>query len=282
MFGGLDYDGFESFSFNSLDSKKLRQNKPMKDDLGQRIKENYENRTRYFLPRRSYSIIRLDGKAFHSYTKNLNKPFDDGLINDLDNAVIQIMPEIQGAKFAYIQSDEISILLTDFEKPNTSAWFDGNIQKICSVSASLMTAEFNLLRNVRAGLSNNIDKVIIDKMNLAYFDSRVFTIPDPIEIYNYFVWRWKDCSRNSISMVAQSNFSHKELQGKSSAKMQEMLMSQKDINWSKLPENYKNGRFILKENYLVGEVERSRWVVKPGWKITENPNKLMALIPNYQ
>ena len=265
----------------------------MKDELGERIKSQYENRTRYSLPRRTYSIIRIDGKAFHSYTRGLKRPFDEELIEDLDKAVINSLRDIQGAQFAYLQSDEISILLTDFEKTTTDAWFDGNIQKNCSVSASLMTAEFNNLRLIRtisgyvrkSGISvdffyDRFDTQVITGFSKAYFDSRVFTIPDKTEVYNYFIWRWKDCCRNSISMVAQSNFSHRELHGKSSSQQQDMLM-EKGINWSKLPEHHKNGRFIVKEQYEANSAIRNKWVSKPGWKLTENPSLLQKMIPDY-
>lgn len=250
----------------------------MKDELGERIKSSYENRTRYSLPRRTYSIIRIDGKAFHSYTKGLKRPFDEDLIADLDNAVINSLRDIQGAQFAYVQSDEISILLTDFEKITTDAWFDGNIQKICSVSASLVTAEFNKLRIKRA--LESISKFDMTDFVMGYFDSRLFTIPDKTEVCNYFVWRWKDCSRNSISMVAQSNFSHRELHGKSSSQKQDMLIK-KGINWSKLPEHHKNGRFIVKEQYEVNGATRNKWVSKPAWKLTENLSLTQEMIPDY-
>ena len=266
-------------------------------DLEKRIKENYENRTRFSLPLRTYTIIRLDGKAFHSYTKNLKRPFDEDLMNDMDNSVISFISEIQGAKFAYIQSDEVSILLTDFMAPATDAWFDGNVQKIASVSSSMMTAHFNQLRRdrqVKHALENYLDFSVSDRWPLAYFDSRVFTIPDPTEVYNYFVFRWKDCERNSISAVAQSQFSHKELEGKGSDEKQAMLLT-KDINWSKFKEEEKNGRFIVKEKYFIpGEViqnafgghdgspvERSRWVMKPAWKLTKDPFLLRSMIPSY-
>lgn len=266
----------------------------MKDDLGERIKRNYENRTRFFLPRRTYTIIRLDGKAFHSYTKQLKKPFDHDLSNDLDSAVMAILPEIQGAQFAYVQSDEISILLTDFAKPGTSAWFDGNIQKISSVSASLMTAEFNKLRILRNIKQNNesIQLCLMDNDILiasAFFDSRVFTIPDRTEVMNYFIWRNNDAARNSISMVAQSEFSHKELQGKSSIGMIRMLEN-KGIRWDTYDPADKNGRIIVKESYestaisptFCADVIRHRWVKKPAWKFTQDMSKLLGMIPKYE
>ena len=197
-----------------------------KDPLGERMKGQYEVRSRQLLPRRTYTIIRLDGKAFHTYTRGLNKPFDKDLIDDMDNAVVKILPEIQGAQFAYVQSDEISILLTDFAKENTDAWFDGNVQKIVSVSSSLLTAEFNKLRWLREFRWKDEQSVtsLLESMdNIGSFDSRVFTIPDRIEVMNYFIWRNNDAARNSISMVAQSLYSHKELHGKSSSDKQELI-----------------------------------------------------------
>ena len=121
----------------------------MKDDLGNRMKDSYENRTRFMLGRRSYTLMRIDGKAFHTYTKGLDRPFDAGLIYDMDETTKYLCKNIQGAKFGYVQSDEISILITDFDDIASEMWFDGNLQKMCSISASLATAEFNRLRMKR-------------------------------------------------------------------------------------------------------------------------------------
>lgn len=273
-----------------------------KDPLGERMKGQYEVRSRQLLPRRTYTIIRLDGKAFHTYTRGLKKPFDKDLINDMDNVVVKILPEIQGAQFAYVQSDEISILLTDFAKENTDAWFDGNVQKMVSVSASLMTAEFNKLRilrklqNHKRGSGIHCDKFFyerfysseIEDINIATFDSRVFTIPDRIEVMNYFIWRNNDASRNSISMVAQSLYSHKELHGKSSSDKQEMIFK-KGINWSEYDKSLKNGRLIVRELYIstenglvCGGTERTRWVVKPADKFTQTKSEILNMIPDYE
>lgn len=202
------------------------------DDISTRMKNNYENRTRYYLPRRTYTIIRVDGKAFHTLTKNLDKPFDKGFMNTMDYTAQKLVQEIQGAKFAYVQSDEISILLTDFENTTTDAWFDGNIQKMCSVSASIATAYFT-----HVSMVGDI---------LPMFDSRVFTIPEWVEVTNYFIWRQQDCTRNSIQSVGQAYFSHKELQGKSCNEIQEMLFTEKGLNWNSLPVACKRGRIVTK------------------------------------
>jgi len=207
----------------------------MKDDLGNRMKKQYENRTRYFLPRRTYTIIRLDGKSFHTFTKGMEKPFDIGLILVMNETAKYLCENIQGTQFAYVQSDEISILLTDFTTITTDAWFDGQIQKIASVSASMASAKFN----------DEIKKTFVTPKGLAFFDSRVFTIPDPTEVENYFIWRQKDAVRNSISMYAQSLYSHKELNGKSQINMHDMI-HEKGKNWNDLSDGCKRGRIIIK------------------------------------
>lgn len=254
----------------------------MKDALGDRIKSNFEDRTRYYLPRRTYTILRLDGCHFHTYTKGLKRPFDSGLIADMDDAIVAMLPQLQGVVFAYTQSDEISILLTDFEKENTSAWFDGNLQKMCSVAASIITAEFNACRLLRQFNSYVKHCDDVNFANSAYFDCRVFTIPDRIEVINYFRWRQQDCIRNSLSMVAQSNFSHKELHGKSQSNMHDMLHA-KDVNWATdYTDGEKNGRIIMKETYKVGEIERTRWVANGAWVFSKDEGKLLNTIPKYE
>lgn len=240
------------------------------DSLGSRMKEFYENRTRISLPRRTYTIIRIDGKAFHTYTKGLDKPFDDGFMNDMDETACYLCENIQGAKFGFIQSDEISILLTDFDKIGTDAWFDGNIQKMVSVAASMATSKFNQLRMLRAHGEMDIDieaygiialRQNILNIKLAEFDARVFTIPSPYEVANYFVWRQKDAVRNSISSVAQRMYSHKELENKNSDEKQEMIF-QKGINWNHYLPKYKRGRFVFKQEI---EVEANKKLNKPAY-----------------
>ena len=195
------------------------------------MKGQYEDRTRYMLPRRTYTIIRCDGKAFHTYTRKFAKPFDLIIETGMDTAARALFEEAQGASFAYVQSDEISVLLTDFAKPETAAWFDGNLQKICSVSASVCTMAFNRIAK-EAGMPSN-----------ALFDARVFVIPDPVEVENYFIWRQKDAERNSLSVLAQQHFSSKQLHGKSCADMHEML-HKAGVNWNDLPTDRKRGRAV--------------------------------------
>lgn len=236
--------------------------KNKKDNLGDRMKNFYENITRFFLPRRTYTIIRIDGKAFHTYTKGLDRPFDDKFVNDMDETACYLCKNIQGAKFAFVQSDEISILLTDFDSLTTSAWFDGNIQKMVSVSASLATAKFNELRPNK----------------IALFDSRVFTISSRVEVENYFIWRQQDTTRNSISSVAQWLYSPSELKNVSCNQMQEMCF-QKGINWNDYPGKLKRGRLILKQEYEKNGAIRTKWASVEPPIFTEERDIFNNIIP---
>jgi tRNA(His) 5'-end guanylyltransferase len=232
------------------------------DALSIRMKEFYENRAKQFLPRRTYTIIRIDGKSFHTYTKGLQRPFDIQLISDMNDTCKYLCENIQGCQFGYVQSDEISLLLTDFNKLTTSAWFDGNVQKITSISASLATAKFNELRPGK----------------LAHFDSRVFTIPNKIEVENYFIWRQQDATKNSISALAQSLYSHKELHEKNASDMQELCF-QKGQNWNDLSVGVKRGRLIEKLQSNKNGSIRTRWVCCSPPIFTQNKEYLNNLIP---
>lgn len=201
--------------------------------LGDRMVDQYERRTQVYLPRRTYTILRVDGKAFHTLTRGFDRPFDDKFIACMNMTAMYMCQEIQGARLAYVQSDEISLLLVDFQEINTCAWFDGNLQKMVSVGASVATYRFNdMLRS--KGLSG-----------VGLFDARVFTIPDPVEVENYFIWRQRDSTRNSIQMVARSLYSHSDLQNKKSDALQEMIF-QKGINWNDYPARKKHGACIVK------------------------------------
>ena len=239
---------------------------PVKESLGHRMKEQYESRTKYVLPRRTYTLIRLDGKAFRTYTRDLIKPFDTDFNDAMNYGALKLCEHLQGVVFAYVQSDEISLLLTDFEKTSTAAWYDGAIQKMTSVSASVLTAYFNAIRK-----EQGIDE-------LAFFDARAFTIPDRIEVENYFVWRQKDAIRNSISMAASANFEHNELEGKSGNEKQEMLF-QKGINWNNFPIGIKRGRTVRKHLLYKGESERTAWEVNDAIEFSKERSILKEWIP---
>ena len=240
----------------------------MQDALGDRMKDQYEDRTRIFLPRRTYTIIRVDGKAFHSWCRGLDRPYDKMFMSVIDATTRSMVEQIMGAELAYIQSDEISILLTDFAKPNTEAWFDGNIQKMASIAASMATAEFNCLYGDRRVHTQ-----------LAMFDARVFTIPDYIEVENYFIWRQKDAVRNSIQMLAQHYYSPNQLHGKDTSAMQDMIHDKGD-NWNDHPARFKRGGLVWYDRQALPY---------PAWSVDEAPNftgeeerpKFRALIPRH-
>jgi len=215
----------------------------MKDSLGDRMKKNYEWRNQLFLTRRSPVIIRIDGKAFHTYTKSFDKPFDSVLMDCMVNATIKVAAEAQGFKAAYVQSDEASILLTDYDNLETEAWFDYRQQKLVSIASSLMTGFFNEEMSKHKKTTQ-----------LAFFDARACNIP-PEDVVNYFLWRQKDWERNSLSMYCRNFFSHKELQGKSVTERHEMLYGI-EKNWATdLTPQQKNGTFILKPDLVLCDVE---------------------------
>lgn len=225
------------------------------DSLGDRMKEFYENRTKNYIPRKTYGIIRVDGKAFHTLTKGLIRPFDSGFITIMDETAKYMCENVQGAKFGYVQSDEISILFTDIDEIGTDMWFDGNIQKICSVSASLATLMFNNMSKYYPPLSNKV----------GLFDSRVFTISLIDEVVNYFIWRQNDASRNSVNSVAQSLYSAKQLNGKCIKEMLDMIHD-KGLNWNNYATGYKRGRAIYKvttnEKTNDGQTyTRNKWII---------------------
>ena len=206
-----------------------------KTSLGDRMK-NYENVSRYYLPNRSPVIIRIDGRAFHTFTQGMQKPYDTLFAAIMQNVTRQLCKEIGNAKFAYQQSDEISLLLIDYENIETQPWFNNNLNKLVSVSSSIATYWFNKYVN-NANLTDLLPEV---KDHPAYFDARAFALPKD-EVNNYFVWRQQDCTRNSIESAGHAYFSHKELQGKKCNEVQEMLFSRKSINWNDYPVYFKRG-----------------------------------------
>jgi tRNA(His) guanylyltransferase len=215
-----------------------------KDALGTRMKSNYEDRSRCFFPRRTYTLIRVDGRAFHTWTRGLQRPYDTNLMKLMDTTAVALCEEMAGAQFAFVQSDEISVLLTDFTDIDTESWFNGSQSKIESISASIATAAFNRMvmqfnRDMPWDTSMELPPdgarpKIAEKEPTATFDSRAWTIPDPIEVENYFIWRQQDAIRNSVTMLASAYATHKELHGKSASDRHEVIHKAGD-NWAKHP-----------------------------------------------
>ena len=237
---------------------------PVHDDLGCRMKTFYEQIPKTKLMRRCPVAIRIDGKAFHTFTRGFQRPFDGVLIKSMQETMKYLCENIQGCVLGYAQSDEITLVLVDYKKLTSSAWFDYEVQKICSIAASMATMAFNKffkknVENYYKSFTDYIPSPLDLNVGSAYeaaiekgamFDARCFNIPKE-EVTNLIYWRQLDASRNSIQMVGQANFSHKELQNKSCNDIQDMLMTQKGINWNDLPTYQKRGSCCVKENHFI-------------------------------
>lgn len=239
---------------------------PVHDDLGVRMKTFYEQIPKTKLMRRCPVAIRIDGKAFHTFTRGFQKPFDEVLIKSMQETMKYLCENIQGCVLGYTQSDEITLILVDYKKLTSSAWFDYEVQKICSIAASVATVAFNKffeeyvdkyrfskwdgVSKYEDGTQEYIQTLLNAVDKGAMFDARCFNIPKE-EVTNLVYWRQLDASRNSIQMVGQANFSHKELQNKSCNDIQDMLMTQKGINWNDLPTYQKRGSCCVKVNHFI-------------------------------
>lgn len=197
------------------------------------MKQYYEDPLRLHLPRQTHLVLRIDGRAFHTFTRHLPRPYCRPLADALDAAALQLLTEMIGARFAYGQSDEYSFLLTDFDTEKSRMWFDGNLQKIVSVSASIFTAVFHQAWHKK------------ENAPLATFDCRALLIPQRSEVEKYFIWRQLDASANSLNMLASAHYSHEELLGRTEAEKHDLLHA-KGVNWAKEPVDFKRGRMISK------------------------------------
>lgn len=262
---------------------------PVNEDIGRRMKEYYEQIPKIKLVRRMPVIIRIDGRSFHSFTKNFVRPFDDVLIKSMQETMKHLCENIQGCVLGYQQSDEISLVLVDYKSLNSSAFFDYEVQKICSITASMATMAFNKYykQNIQVyNLPSSIDfmpkekqeilinqhRTYFSKIDSAMFDSRCFNVPKE-EVTNYFYWRQLDAIRNSIQMVGQANFTHKEIQNKSCRNIEDMLLKQKGINWNDLPIYQQRGCCCIKEEYQNENVIRTHWTVDKGIPIFKDEGR---------
>ena len=253
-----------------------------RSEFDKRMKK-YEYVSRTYLTTRTPVIIRIDGKCFHSFTRGFKKPFDEILSGTMQGTMKYLCENIQGCVLGYTQSDEITLILVDYKDIDTCAWFDYNIQKCASIAASMATMAFNRLfkqinddwwfgltnKWVESGMTKNTfipnsDIELYNKHSLAInqkgamFDARVFNIPKE-EVCNNILWRQQDATRNSIQMVGHANFSDKQMHGKNTSQIQDMLMLEKGINWNDFPTKYKRGSCcVRKVNEQTG---RSEWVI---------------------
>ena len=254
---------------------------PMNDELGKRMKEYYENIPKTKLMRRAPVIIRTDGRAFHTFTRGFKKPFDEILIKSMQETMKYLCENIQGCVLGYTQSDEISLLLIDYKNLNSSAWFDYEVQKICSIAASMATMAFNksFTKNAEEFMTDcassyemeglcgkgteeyklcEVYQKAIEKG--AIFDARCFNIPKE-EVTNYFYWRQLDAIRNSIQMVGQSHFPHNILQYKTCEDIKDMLYVKDEIIWELLPIYKQRGSCCIKQDHIYENILRKQWVI---------------------
>lgn len=202
-----------------------------KDSLGDRMKK-YERATHHHLPPNSHVILRVDGRAFHTFTQMCDKPFDQDLMSAMSGAMMVTASQMQGFRLAYTQSDEASFLITDTDSHESQPWFDNDLAKLISITASTFTQAFNDMYPGR-------------RVGHPVFDARAFTVPEP-DVPNAFLWRQRDWERNSLQMLAQSHFSQKQLHGKGRRDLHDLLMLERGINWSELSDREKNGVFMTR------------------------------------
>ena len=256
---------------------------PVNDALGIRMKEYYEKIPRTKLMRRTPVAIRIDGKAFHTFTRGFKRPFDTILIKSMQETTKYLCENIQGCILGYTQSDEITLILADYRRFDSATWFDYEVEKLCSVAASMATMAFNkaFTNNIHMIMTHfhygdDVDEEIVkseygltdedlelgsdfwekrwtlyqQRMGTACFDARCFNIPKE-EITNLIYWRQLDATRNSIQMVGQAYFSHAELENKNQNDIQEMLWQKYNINWNNFPTHQKRGTCVVKNEVLL-------------------------------
>ena len=245
---------------------------PVNDELGTRMKTFYEQVPKYRLMRRTPVAIRIDGKAFHTFTRGFQKPFDEVLIKSMQKTMKYLCENIQGCVLGYTQSDEITLILVDYKKLSSSAWFDYELQKMCSIAASMATMAFNkfFYGEVRKWAYENQSATNVNALQRAYynavlkgamFDARAFNIPKE-EVTNLLYWRQVDAARNSVQMAARAKFSHNECDNKNQSQLQEMLFQTYGIDWNDYPTHMKRGSCCIKTLYLNEDGQiRSRWKI---------------------
>lgn len=256
-------------------------------ELAARMKDFYENPAKTQLLRRMPVAIRIDGKTFSTFTRGFQKPFDPVLMDAMQRTMKYLCENIQGCVFGYTQSDEITLILTDYQKLTSEAWFNYEVQKMASISASMATVAFNkyFSENI-IKYNSTYDPLIEENKKLiekyvnaaekgAMFDARCFNIPKE-EVTNLIYWRQLDATRNSIQMVGQAHFSHAKLKDKTCNDIQDMLMTQCGINWNNFTIPCKRGTACIKTeeketikepNVYLGEQIGERMIVRRKWKI---------------
>ncbi len=204
------------------------------EDFGAPFKE-FERQQRAYLNRDEYAIIRLDGRAFRTYTRGLSKPYDIQFMADMDAAARAVASELSGVRLTYVQSDEISVVITAWnpdldpdEEDRGQLMFGGAVQKLVSIAASVCSVAFNGLR---------------PDQGPALFDARAFSLPTHGDVLRYLAWRQADARRNTMSMLARTRFTDAELHGRSTYEQHEMLLSI-GTDPNDLPVGFTRGRIL--------------------------------------
>lgn len=228
----------------------------MEDTFGERMK-NYEYVTRNYLTNRVPVIIRIDGKAFHNFTKGLDKPCDKVFLQAMAQTTKELCEQIPRVIIGYTQSDEISLVMMNTSNKNSDLWFSNNLSKVISVSASIATLEFNKAFGnlaIQFDMDNGTmfdnpakDSKYRSKIFTACFDSRAFNIPEE-EIINYFIWRQKDCQKNAVSSTARTMFSHSELLNLNQQQQKDKMFNEKGFDFNNaFTQDFKTGCVFIKE-----------------------------------
>lgn len=203
------------------------------DSLGDRMKSYEFPDTQRKAFKGQPIVARLDGKAFHTFCKGLKRPFDERL-SKLMIRVTSFLVDRFNANIGYTQSDEITLVWFADSTSSTEYVFDGRFQKMDSLIAAACTAKFN----------QELETFIPEKAaELPIFDCRSFVVPNLLEAYHSVLWRQQDCTKNAISMAAQSMFSHKSLQGQNGSQMQERMWAEKGVNFNEYPAAFRRGTF---------------------------------------
>lgn len=232
------------------------------DELGSRMKE-YENVPKTFLTLRTPKVVRLDMRSGHTFTKGFDRPYDKVFSECMQYATEQLCKNIPGVVLGYSQSDEISLIINDVTNRNkTNCFFNGNVEKIVSLTASECTLAFNQKYYELVTKHHMDNKIYTKNLWKARFDSRVFVLPDVIEVHNYILWRQMDATKNSISSLAHTLFTTKELNKKNGSEMQDMMMLQKGVNWNDYPVDFKRGFCYVKEIYFKNTVLKTGEVIE--------------------
>lgn len=248
--------------------------------LGERMK-GHEAPTRLVLPRKTLTAVRVDGRAFHTWTRGLERPYSAALMSAMAEATQTLCEEVAGSVIGYTQSDEISVVFQDFASKHSEPWFGGVVQKVCSIAASCVTAVFA--------------RQFPDRPP-ALFDARAFTLPDQTEAANYLVWRQRDAQKNAVSMLAEHYFSSKSLRGMSTPERRARLIEEAGVNPDDEDPRFLHGQVLHRvtvtekvsyRDKRTGEtretpepVERRRWVAEAAPHFEATPDSwLLARIP---